>query len=108
MWDADERGRGELFPHTDDIFLVVEEGRRLVFTNAIDSEWRPAPPAPVAITAEIVFGDHPEGTEYRVIVRHGDADADARALHEELGFMEGWGAVSGALVSVAEAQAASS
>ena len=35
------------FPHTDGIFLVVEEERRLVFTNAIDSAWRPASPAPV-------------------------------------------------------------
>ncbi len=31
-------------PHVDSIFLVVEDECRLVFTNAIDSAWRPASP----------------------------------------------------------------
>ncbi|MGO2747200.1 SRPBCC domain-containing protein [Microbacterium sp.] len=92
---------GEHFiPHTDGIFLVVEAGTRLVFTNAISSAWRPAAPAPVSMTAEIVLAEHPEGTEYRAIVRHGDAAA--RDLHEELGFHEGWGAVTAALAALVE------
>jgi uncharacterized protein YndB with AHSA1/START domain len=95
---------GELFvPHVDASFLVVDEHQRLVFTNAIDSSWRPADPAPVAMTAEITFGEHPDGTDYRVVVRHGDAAA--RARHEELGFMDGWGAVSDQLAQVAEDEA---
>jgi uncharacterized protein YndB with AHSA1/START domain len=94
----------EFVPHTDSIFLVVEDEKRLVFTNAINSAWRPAAPAPVAMTAEIMFNEHPDGTEYSVIVRHGNP-AD-RAHHEELGFFDGWGSVTGALADLAESEAA--
>jgi uncharacterized protein YndB with AHSA1/START domain len=98
-----EDGR-EFLPHTDAIFIVVEEATRLVFTNAVDSAWRPASPAPVAMTAEIVFADHAEGTDYRVVVRHGDPAA--RAHHEKLGFFDGWGSVTEALAALAENRAA--
>jgi uncharacterized protein YndB with AHSA1/START domain len=87
-------------PHTDGIFLVIDPLRRLVFTNAITGSWHPATPAPVAMTAEILLGEHPEGTDYRAVVRH--ADAATRARHEELGFFEGWGAVTEALTRLAE------
>jgi uncharacterized protein YndB with AHSA1/START domain len=88
------------FPHTDSIFLVVEPQDRLVFTNAIDSTWRPAAPAPVPMTAELTFTDHRDGTDYRVVVRHGDpADRDR---HEELGFIDGWGSVTDALAALVE------
>ena len=87
-------------PRSDACFLVVEEGRRLVFTNAVDSAWRPAAPAPVAMTAEIILAEHPDGTEYRALVRHGDPEA--RARHEELGFDDGWGTVAAQLAAVAE------
>lgn len=88
-------------PHLDACFVVVEAGERIVFTNALDSRWRPADPAPVAMTAEIVLGDHPRGTDYRVLVRH--ADPDSRAHHEQLGFADGWGTVTAQLAAVAEA-----
>jgi uncharacterized protein YndB with AHSA1/START domain len=87
-------------PHTDGIFLVVEPEERLVFTNAVDSGWRPAAPAPVAMAAEITFGAHPDGTDYGVVVRHGDPAA--RDHHEELGFFDGWGAVTAALADLVE------
>ncbi|MFB7884882.1 SRPBCC domain-containing protein [Microbacterium sp. NPDC056057] len=87
-------------PHTDSVFLVVEPLHRLVFTNAVDSSWHPAKPEPVAMTAEITLDDHADGTDYRVVVRHGDAAA--RARHEALGFFEGWGAVTTALAELAE------
>ena len=96
---------GETFvPHTDSVFLVVDDGRRLVFTNAVDSGWRPAAPAPVAMTADIRFDDHPDGTEYRVTVRHG-TPADRRH-HEELGFLDGWGSVTEALAALVEGEEA--
>lgn len=96
---------GEQFvAHTDGVFLIAEPERRLVFTNAIDSAWRPASPEPVAMTAEITFDDHPEGTDYRIVVRHGDPAA--RAHHEELGFFDGWGAVTEQLATLAEMGAA--
>ena len=72
-------------------------------TNAIDRTWRPTDPAPVPMTAEIALGDHPDGTDYRVLVRHGDPAA--RARHEQLGFFEGWGSVTSQLAGVAESQA---
>jgi uncharacterized protein YndB with AHSA1/START domain len=91
-------------PHTDGVFLVVQEEERLVFTNAIDSAWRPAAPSPVAMTAEIVLGDHPEGTDYRIVVRHGDPAS--KTLHETLGFFDGWGSVTEALAALAESEVA--
>jgi uncharacterized protein YndB with AHSA1/START domain len=90
-------------PHMDACFLLVEDGERIVFTNAIDSAWRPTSPAPVPMTAEITFADHPDGTDYRVIVRHGDPAA--RSLHEELGFADGWGSVTAQLAALAEGRA---
>lgn len=92
-------------PHLDGCFLVVDPGARIVFTNALDSRWRPARPDPVAMTAEITFGEHPEGTDYRVVVRH--ADAGSRQHHEDLGFADGWGAVTAQLAGIAEARSSS-
>lgn len=89
-------------PHLDATFLAVDDGERLVFTNAIDGTWRPALPAPVAMTAHITLADHAEGTAYRALVRHGTPDD--RARHEELGFFDGWGAVTAQLAAVAEAE----
>ena len=43
----------EFVPHIDASFLVVDELERLAFTNAVDSQWRPANPDPVAMVAEI-------------------------------------------------------
>jgi uncharacterized protein YndB with AHSA1/START domain len=94
----------EFVPHLDATFLVVDELERIVFTNAIDSSWRPTTPDPVSMTAEITFDDHPDGTDYRITVRHGDPAA--RARHEELGFLQGWGSVTEQLAGVAEAGSA--
>lgn len=95
---------GETFvPHMDASFLLVEELERIVFTNVIDGSWRPVIPMPVSMTAEITLGDHPDGTDYRVIVRHGDPAA--RARHEELGFFDGWGLVTAQLTALAEEMA---
>ena len=93
----------EFGPHMDASFLVVDDGERLVFTNAVDSRWRPTRPDPIAMVAEIVLRDHPDGTDYRVVVRHGDPAA--RARHEELGFFDGWGAVTGQLAAFVEGAA---
>jgi uncharacterized protein YndB with AHSA1/START domain len=90
-------------PHMDACFLVVEKFERIVFTNAIDSEWRPASPAPVLLTAEVVMRDCPDGTDYRITVRHGDPTS--RARHADLGFADGWGSVAGQLASFVESGA---
>ncbi|MGH3240359.1 MAG: SRPBCC domain-containing protein [Spirillospora sp.] len=90
-------------PHLDGTFLAIDQLERIVFTNAVDSSWRPADPAPVPMTAEIRLDDHPDGTGYRVLVRH--ADPAARARHEKLGFTEGWGTVTGQLATLVEGEA---
>jgi len=90
----------EFVPHLDACFLVVDELERLAFTNTVDSQWRPTSPDPVAMVAEILFGDHPAGTDYRIIVRHGDPAA--RARHEEIGFFDGWGSVTTQLAALVE------
>ena len=92
-------------PHTDAVFIVVEEAHRLVFTNAVDSAWRPASPSPVPMTAEIVLGEHPAGTDYTAIVRHGEPAH--RTRHEQLGFFDGWGSVTAALAALVESGAPS-
>ncbi|MGO4649751.1 SRPBCC domain-containing protein [Nocardia sp. 2YAB30] len=92
----------EFVPHLDACFLLVEERERLVFTNALDSSWRPAAGAPLLMTAEITLRDHPDGTDYRVLVRHGDPAA--RARHEELGFAHGWGTVTDQLTELVESE----
>jgi uncharacterized protein YndB with AHSA1/START domain len=56
------------------------------------------------MTAEITLNDHPDGTDYRIIVRHGDPAA--RARHEELGFADGWNSVTEQLAGVAEGRGA--
>lgn len=87
-------------PHIDACFLCVEPFERIVFTNAVDSAWRPASPEPVVMTAEIVLADHPDGTDYRIVVRHGDPAT--RKLHADLGFADGWGSVTGQLAQFVE------
>ncbi|WP_286928096.1 MULTISPECIES: SRPBCC domain-containing protein [Aeromicrobium] len=96
-----EDGGASWVPHMNACFLAVDAGERLVFTNTVDSTWRPAAPAPVHMTATVTFDDHPEGTAYLVVVRHGDPAA--RDLHADLGFHEGWGSVTDQLTALAEA-----
>ena len=54
----------------------------------------------VVRAALTVLRDHPDGTNYRVVVRH--PDAAARDRHEELGFFDGWGMVTGQLAQLVE------
>ncbi|MEV4108952.1 SRPBCC domain-containing protein [Nonomuraea sp. NPDC049695] len=90
----------EFVPHLNACFLAVDELERIVFTNAIDSTWRPASRTPVVMTAAITLNDHPDGTDYRIVVRHGDPEA--RAQHEKLGFADGWGTVTAQLAALTE------
>ena len=77
---------------------------RLVFTNAVDSRWRPdAARTRSRWSPRSSSRDHPDGTDYRVVVRHGDPAA--RARHEELGFFDGWGSVTEQLAALVEGAA---
>ncbi|MEU1524324.1 SRPBCC domain-containing protein [Nocardia rhamnosiphila] len=92
---------GDFVPHLDACFLMADERERLVFTTALDSGWRPAT-GEIVMTAEITLRDHPDGTDYHVLVRHGDPAA--RARHEELGFAHGWGTVTDQLTALVESE----
>lgn len=93
----------DFVPHLDGCFLIADEHERLIFTTALDSGLRPAA-GEILMTAEISLRDHPEGTDYHVLVRHGDSAA--RTRHQELGFEYGWGTVTAQLAALVENEAA--
>ena len=97
--EINESGTG-FTPHLSACYLAVEPDRQLVFTNALTGGWRPAEQP--FITAVISLGDHPEGTAYHAHVMH-KSNAD-RAMHEQLGFHDGWGTVAGQLAQFVERQ----
>ncbi len=80
---------GQREPHMNGCFLDLEKERRLVFTTALTSGWRPAPQPFIEMTAIVTFEDHAEGTRYTALAMHKD-EADRRH-HADLGFAEGWG-----------------
>lgn len=93
-------GEGQPFvPHMDACYLAVDEGRRVVFTNALTGGWRPAEQP--FITGVITLEDHAEGTFYRAIAMH--KSPQDRSMHSDLGFYDGWGAVTGQLARLVEA-----
>ena len=89
---------GEFIPHVRGCFLAVEELERIVFTDSLVGGWRPAEEP--FMTAVITMRDHPMGTEYDAHVMH-KSKAD-RALHEKLGFYDGWGTVVEQLARLVE------
>jgi uncharacterized protein YndB with AHSA1/START domain len=90
-------------PHLDGCFLEVQEQRRIVFTTAIDSTWRPAPADRLRMTATITLDEAPGGgTLYRGVIRH--ADAADRVRHQELGFEHGWSTVIAQLAALLEGE----
>lgn len=93
----------EFVPLNTACFLDVVEGERIVFSDALRGGWRPAEHP--FMTAIITMREHPEGTEYHAHVMHKN-HAD-RNRHQELGFFDGWGAVTEQLANLAEQQAQS-
>jgi uncharacterized protein YndB with AHSA1/START domain len=89
---------GPFAPHMDACFLAVDARERIVFTNALTGGWRPAEQP--FITAIITLRDHPGGTDYSAYVMH-KSNAD-RAMHEQMGFYDGWGTVIAQLATLVE------
>jgi uncharacterized protein YndB with AHSA1/START domain len=87
-----------LMPHLNACFLAIDDLERIVFTNALVGDWRPAEQP--FMTAIIMLRDHPLGTAYAAHVMH-KSNADRRK-HEAMGFYEGWGTVTEQLAAVAE------
>lgn len=78
---------GEAFPEKPGCILAVEHAKRLVFTDGLGPQYRPASNA--FMTAEIMINAVEGGTRYRALVRH--KDPEDRAKHEAMGFHQGWG-----------------
>ena len=89
-------------PHVTACYLEVVPEQRLVWTTALAPGFRPGPSAmgvPL-ITAMILFQPRGKGTQYRAIAMHRD-EADNKQ-HEEMGFFDGWGAVTTQLEALAK------
>jgi uncharacterized protein YndB with AHSA1/START domain len=92
---------GAFMPHLCACFLAIDDLERIVFTNALIGGWRPAEKP--FMTAIITLRDHPDGTSYAANVMHKNS-AD-RTRHEDLGFFDGWGAVTNQLADLVERRA---
>lgn len=72
------------------VYLEVVPGEKLVFTDTYTEGWKPAPDP--FMTAILLLSDAPDGgTTYTAIARH--RTPDARKVHEDMGFFNGWGTV---------------
>lgn len=82
-------------------YLEVVENTRLVWTDALERDFRPAAKPNECFdgyfTAFILLEPHPEGTKYKAIAVH-SSEKDKKT-HEEMGFHEGWGTALDQLVA---------
>ena len=89
---------GESFPNQG-VYLHVEEGKRLVFTDAFTSAWVPSGKA--FMVGEVLLSDAPGGgTHYIARALHW-SEAD-REQHLKMGFHEGWGVAADQLEALAK------
>lgn len=81
---------GEDFPHVG-CYLEIVPNRKLVWTDALEADFRPAREDPLSFhfTAAILLEPDGSGTKYTALVMH--ADEQSREQHEAMGFHEGWG-----------------
>ena len=92
---------GVLFPNVG-CYLETDKNKKLVWTNTMLPGFRPAPtvadPAHFEFSAVILLNEIPGGTRYTAIVTHGTKEH--RAIHDKMGFYEGWGIVLDQLVEL--------
>lgn len=82
-------------------WLEAVPEQRLVFTNAFTAGWAPsAQPAVVPFMTTVVEMSD-EGGRTRYVVRALHWTEEARRQHEEMGFHEGWGQITGQLEALA-------
>lgn len=81
------------------VYLEVQTGEKLVFTDAYSEGWKPAPEP--FMTAIVLLADAPGGaTTYTAIARH--RNPESRKAHEDMGFFDGWGTVATQLETYAQ------
>ena len=88
---------GEQFPSRG-VYLEIDPGRRLVFTDAFTAGWQPSEKP--FFTGHLSFEDVPGGTRY--IARALHWSEEDRAAHEAMGFVEGWGKCADQLEKLAQ------
>jgi uncharacterized protein YndB with AHSA1/START domain len=86
-------------------YLELVPARRIVWTTVLGPGFRPQPDPPAAappqFTAVITFEPIDGGTRTRYTAVAMHRDPTARAQHDEMGWHEGWGAVSDQLMELA-------
>jgi len=88
---------GETFPNQG-VVLSVVPGQRLVTTDAFRPGWVPADRA--FMVSDISFAEAPDGRTHYVAKAH-HWTADAKAEHEAMGFLDGWGKAADQLETLA-------
>jgi uncharacterized protein YndB with AHSA1/START domain len=89
---------GNEFPNPG-VYLEVEPGRKLVFTDAFVSAWQPSEKP--FMVATVTFEDEAGQTRYTARCRHwSKEDCDA---HEKMGFHQGWSQCADQLEQVVKA-----
>jgi uncharacterized protein YndB with AHSA1/START domain len=86
---------GQEFP-SEGCYLEVVPNRRLVFTDALLSGYRPSGQA--FFTCVLTLDPTPAGTRYTAVAMH--ANAEDKKKHEEMGFHTGWGTCLDQLVAL--------
>jgi uncharacterized protein YndB with AHSA1/START domain len=87
---------GETAPQNG-IYLAYDEGRRFVTTDAVTGDFQPAGPFMIGIWEIAPEG---EGTRYTASARHWREED--RKMHEDMGFVDGWGACADQLAEICE------
>ena len=71
----------------DGVYLEIDPGAKLVFTDAYTSAWTPSQKP--FMTVVLTFEEEPDGrTKYTTLARHWTAED--REAHETMGFRQGW------------------
>jgi len=87
---------GEEMPQSG-CFLEIVPERRLVWTDAMEEDYRPR--GTPFMTGTLTFEPVGGGTLYKAVVLH--SSAEKKAEHEAMGFQEGWGKAAEQLVALA-------
>jgi uncharacterized protein YndB with AHSA1/START domain len=89
---------GETVPNKF-VYLALEEGKRLVFTDAFTSAWIPSGKA--FVVCEILLADALDGQTHYIARVHHWNEADMQE-HVKMGFHEGWGTAADQLEALAK------
>ena len=92
---------GDKFPN-EGCFLEIIPNKKLVWTNLLLSEFRPAPAIDLMVTCTILLEACNGKTFYKAIASH--RNEEERKKHEAMGFQQGWGMAADQLVQLMKSQ----